>query len=81
MNKKIAIIGSGFSGLSAAAYASKMGNEVHVLRKTAVWADVREVSKPTTVTRSIWDQVGIGCLISSKTSSKTSIKNLQIITN
>lgn len=30
---KIAIIGSGFSGLSAAAYASKNGNEVHVFEK------------------------------------------------
>lgn len=33
MKKKIAIIGSGFSGLSAAAYASKAGNEVHVFEK------------------------------------------------
>lgn len=31
--KKIAIIGSGFSGLSAAAYAAKQGNEVHVFEK------------------------------------------------
>lgn len=30
---KIAIIGSGFSGLSAAAYAAKAGNEVHVFEK------------------------------------------------
>ena len=35
MNKRIAIIGSGFSGLSAAAYASKMGNEVHVFEKNS----------------------------------------------
>ena len=33
MKKKIAIIGSGFSGISAAAYASKAGNEVHVFEK------------------------------------------------
>ena len=33
MSKKIAIIGSGFSGLSAAAYAAKAGNEVHVFEK------------------------------------------------
>lgn len=33
MKKKIAIIGSGFSGLSAAAYAAKDGNEVHVFEK------------------------------------------------
>lgn len=33
MKKKIAIIGSGFSGLSAAAYAAKAGNEVHVFEK------------------------------------------------
>ena len=33
MKKKIAIIGSGFSGLSAAAYLSKAGNEVHVFEK------------------------------------------------
>src|SRR6185312_515825 len=30
---KIAIIGSGFSGLSAAAYLSAAGNEVHVYEK------------------------------------------------
>ncbi|MFC6101628.1 phytoene desaturase family protein [Olivibacter domesticus] len=33
MRKKIAIIGSGISGLSAAAYAAKKGNEVHVFEK------------------------------------------------
>ncbi|WP_312323568.1 NAD(P)-binding protein [Soonwooa sp.] len=31
MKNKIAIIGSVFSGLSAAAYAAKAGHEVHVL--------------------------------------------------
>lgn len=36
MRKKIAIIGSGFSGLSAAAYAAKEGNEVHVFEKHAI---------------------------------------------
>lgn len=33
MKKKIAVIGSGFSGLSAAAYLAKAGNEVHVFEK------------------------------------------------
>src|SRR5690554_7574509 len=33
MKKKIAIIGAGFSGTSAAAYAAKEGNEVHVYEK------------------------------------------------
>jgi len=35
MAKKIAIIGSGFSGLSAAAYSAKSGNEVHVFEKNS----------------------------------------------
>lgn len=33
MTKKIAVIGSGFSGLSAAAYLAKAGNEVYVFEK------------------------------------------------
>lgn len=33
MKKKIAIIGAGFSGISAAAYTAKAGNEVHVFEK------------------------------------------------
>lgn len=35
MGRKIAIIGSGFSGLSAAAYAAQLGHEVHVYEKNA----------------------------------------------
>lgn len=33
MKKRIAVIGSGFSGLSASAYLAKAGNEVHVFEK------------------------------------------------
>lgn len=33
MKKKIAVIGSGFAGIAAAAYAAKDGHEVHVLEK------------------------------------------------
>ena len=36
MRRKIAIIGSGFSGLSAAAYAAKDGNDVHVYEKHSI---------------------------------------------
>lgn len=35
MRKRIAIIGSGISGLSAAAYAAKDGNDVHVFEKNS----------------------------------------------
>jgi phytoene desaturase len=35
LKKKIAIIGSGISGLSAAAYAAQAGNEVHVFEKNS----------------------------------------------
>lgn len=35
MKRRIAIIGSGISGLSAAAYAAKAGNDVHVFEKNS----------------------------------------------
>lgn len=35
-NKKVAVLGAGFSGLSAACYAAKKGYEVHVYEKHAI---------------------------------------------
>jgi phytoene desaturase len=35
MKKRIAVIGSGFSGISAAAYLAKQGHEVHVFEKNS----------------------------------------------
>jgi thioredoxin reductase len=78
MKKKVAIIGSGFSGLSAAAYCAKTGNEVHILKKTAVWEDVQEISKHIMAIALIWAQAGIGCRILLKIFSKT-LEKLQKI--
>lgn len=36
MKKKIAVIGSGISGLSASAYSAQAGNEVHVFEKNSI---------------------------------------------
>lgn len=63
MKKKIAVIGSGFSGLSAAAYASKEGHEVHLLRRTAALEEEPENLQQITATHLIWGPAGTGCPI------------------
>jgi len=78
---KIAIIGSGFSGLSAAAYSAQKGHEVHVFEKTAVWEVEPENSLQITDILSIWVQAGIGCRILLRISLQTLIKKLQIFLN
>ncbi|WP_369678637.1 FAD-dependent oxidoreductase [Chryseobacterium sp. ERMR1:04] len=63
MKKKIAIIGSGFSGLSAAAYSAKQGHEVHVFEKNSSAGAEPENLLQIMAIRLIWAQAGIGCLI------------------
>jgi phytoene dehydrogenase-like protein len=59
-NKTIAIIGSGFSGLSSAAYLAKEGYKVHVFEKNECLGG-RARKFENSGFSLIWDQVGIGC--------------------
>lgn len=63
MKKKIAVIGCGFSGLSAAAYLAKGGNEAHVFEKHAQPGG--RARQFTTEHGYVFDmgQAGTGCLI------------------
>ncbi|WP_435524248.1 NAD(P)-binding protein [Chryseobacterium indoltheticum] len=60
----MAVVGSGFSGLSAAAYLSKYGFEVQVFEKSTEVEGVQESLLLIMVILLIWDLVGIGCRIS-----------------
>ncbi|WP_372489965.1 FAD-dependent oxidoreductase [Chitinophaga sedimenti] len=61
MKQKLAIIGAGISGLSAAAYAARAGHEVHVFEKTTVPEAAPGSLRRIMVIRSIWGPAGIGC--------------------
>lgn len=59
--QKIAVIGSGFSGLSTSAYLASAGYEVHVFEKMKLPVVELGNLEPKQDTYLIWDQVGIGC--------------------
>jgi 2-polyprenyl-6-methoxyphenol hydroxylase-like FAD-dependent oxidoreductase len=67
--KKVIVIGSGFSSLSAASYLAKEGLEVSIFEKNDTPA-VEPVSLKEMDILSIWAPLGIGCLIFSRTSFK-----------
>jgi len=60
MKKNIAIIGSGFSSLSAACYLAKKGHKVTVYEKNENLGGRARQFKANGFTL-IWGQVGIGC--------------------
>lgn len=75
MPKKIAVIGSGFSGLSAAAYTAKEAMKYMFLRKIPVPKVGQGSSKQRIDTPLIWDRIGTGCTNSASIGSITVMRD------
>ena len=71
--KNIAVIGSGFAGLTSAIELASLGYQVTVFEKTVRLAVEQEILKQMALL-SIWAQVGIGCQMFSKSFSINMIK-------
>ena len=76
---KALVIGSGFAGISAASHLAQKGYEVKVLEKNegaggrcSVWSNEGLLS--------IWDHLGIGCLMFSSGISINSVNRYKITT-
>lgn len=82
MTKKIAIVGSGFSGLSAAAYSAKSGNEVHVFEKnSSLGGRARSFRTDNGYTFDMGQEVGTGCQIYLKIFLPILVKKFLIFMN
>ena len=80
-NKKIIIIGAGFSGLSSACFLAKMDYEVNVLEKHSSPGGRARNHSAKGYIRGIWDRLGIGCLMFLNVFLKYLAKNHLIFIN
>ena len=78
MKRKITIIGSGISSLSAACYLAKAGNQVIIFEKNIVLVDAQNKYTKTVLFSTLVPH-GIGCQMFLKSFSLTLEKNQVII--